>query len=104
MEDNGKRKRADKKLIRMQVIKAAAEAFSQKGIKNVRMDDIASSLSISKRTLYELFADKEELLDGIIYRCDMVLFWELWALADTRLSSLLRLPYKYIFEFYVIIR
>ena len=59
MEDNGKRKRTDKKLIRMQVIKAAAEAFSQKGIKNVRMDDIASSLSISKRTLYELFADKE---------------------------------------------
>ena len=26
------------------------------------MDDIASSLSISKRTLYELFGDKEELL------------------------------------------
>lgn len=66
MEDNGKRKRTDKKLIRMQVIKAAAEAFSQKGIKNVRMDDIASSLSISKRTLYELFADKEELLVEVV--------------------------------------
>ena len=32
------------------------------GIKAVHMDDIASSLSISKRTLYELFGDKEELL------------------------------------------
>ena len=50
----------------MQVIKAAAEAFSQRGIKNVRMDDIASSLSISKRTLYEIFADKEELLVEVV--------------------------------------
>ena len=66
MTDNGRRKRTDKKMIRMQVIKAAAEAFSEKGIKNVRMDDIASSLSISKRTLYELFSDKEELLVEVV--------------------------------------
>lgn len=66
MIDCIKKKRTDKKLIRVQVIKAAAEAFSQKGIKNVRMDDIASGLSISKRTLYELFSDKEELLVEVV--------------------------------------
>lgn len=33
-----------------------------KGIKEVKMDDIASLLSVSKRTIYELFSDKEELL------------------------------------------
>lgn len=32
------------------------------GVKAVRMDDIAQELSVSKRTLYELFSDKEELL------------------------------------------
>ncbi len=32
------------------------------GIKSVRMDDIAHTLGVSKRTLYELFGDKEELL------------------------------------------
>ena len=32
------------------------------GVKSVRMDDVASSLGMSKRTLYELFGDKEELL------------------------------------------
>lgn len=36
--------------------------FVTQGVKAVRMDDIAQELSISKRTLYELFGDKEELL------------------------------------------
>lgn len=39
--------------------------FIAQGIKSVRMDDIARSLGVSKRTLYELFGDKEELL----YQC-----------------------------------
>lgn len=32
------------------------------GVKSVRMDDVATDLGMSKRTLYELFGDKEELL------------------------------------------
>ncbi len=36
--------------------------FLTKGIDSVRMDDIASELSISKRTLYEMFSSKENLL------------------------------------------
>ncbi len=36
--------------------------FQAQGVKQVRMDDIARELSISKKTLYELFSDKEELL------------------------------------------
>ena len=38
------------------------EQFSSKGIKNVTMDNISSLLGISKRTLYEIFPDKETLL------------------------------------------
>lgn len=45
-----------------QIISTAMEAFTTKGIKTVKMDDIARELSISKRTLYELFSTKEELL------------------------------------------
>ncbi|MBR1548506.1 MAG: helix-turn-helix transcriptional regulator [Prevotella sp.] len=37
-------------------------AFIKNGIKAVKMDDIASLLGISKRTLYEIYDDKEELL------------------------------------------
>ena len=36
--------------------------FSESGIKAIRMDDIAADLGVSKRTLYEMFADKKELL------------------------------------------
>ena len=39
--------------------------FVEQGIKAVRMDDIARHIGVSKRTLYEMFGDKEELL----YQC-----------------------------------
>ena len=41
---------------------AAMKCFREKGIRAVRMDDIANELSISKRTLYEIYNNKEELL------------------------------------------
>lgn len=44
------------------ILNAATPLFKQKGIKTVRMDDIANTLSISKRTLYEVYRNKEELL------------------------------------------
>ena len=36
--------------------------FAEEGFKSVRMDDIASTMNISKRTLYEMFEDKEALI------------------------------------------
>ena len=47
---------------RERIIEQAAKMFAEQGIKSIRMDDIAHTLGVSKRTLYELFADKEELL------------------------------------------
>ena len=44
------------------ITEKALELFAERGIKDVKMDDIASALSISKRTIYEHFADKEQLL------------------------------------------
>ena len=44
------------------IIESAMKMFVAHGVKAVRMDDIARELSISKRTLYEIFGDKEELL------------------------------------------
>lgn len=50
------------------VILEALEAFRIHGIKSIRMDDIANSLRMSKRTLYEIFEDKETLLrECILY-------------------------------------
>ena len=51
-----------KEEVRNLILATAFEQFMSKGIKEVKMDDIASLLSVSKRTIYELFSDKEELL------------------------------------------
>ena len=48
------------------IIRMARTAFAANGIKPVTMDEIAASLSISKRTLYEIFTDKETLLEECI--------------------------------------
>lgn len=47
---------------RQRIIALADELFLEYGIKGISMDEIARRLSMSKRTLYEYFADKEDLL------------------------------------------
>lgn len=44
------------------IVRGALEMFMAQGIKSVTMDKIAGSLSVSKRTIYEHFADKEALV------------------------------------------
>lgn len=44
------------------VIDFATVEFFKKGVRQVTMDDIAKGLQMSKRTLYQLFADKEQLI------------------------------------------
>lgn len=51
-----------KKDLRDKILETAMRAFAQRGIRAVKMDDVASELSISKRTIYEIFSDKESLL------------------------------------------
>ncbi|MDD6552193.1 MAG: TetR/AcrR family transcriptional regulator [Prevotellaceae bacterium] len=48
--------------LKQKILDAAFRLFTRKGIRAVKMDDIAASLSISKRTLYEIFTDKESLV------------------------------------------
>jgi len=44
----------------------AAKLFHRYGIKSVSMDDVAHELSISKKTLYKLFKDKEQLVNKVL--------------------------------------
>lgn len=53
------------------IVEQTMEMFVTQGIKSVRMDDIAQRLGVSKRTLYELFGDKE----GLLYQA-MVCYFE----------------------------
>lgn len=49
--------------VKEKVIRTTAQMITQYGIRNVRVDEIAQNLGISKRTLYELFHDKTELVN-----------------------------------------
>jgi len=44
----------------------AEELFMQFGIRSVSMDDIANNLGMSKKTLYQYYADKDELVDAVV--------------------------------------
>lgn len=46
----------------MRVIDFALKAFKVRGIRGVTMDDVSHGLQISKRTLYQIFETKEDLL------------------------------------------
>ncbi len=51
-------------ITRERIIETSTELFNTKGIKSITMDDISSVNGISKRTLYELFADKSALIEA----------------------------------------
>ncbi len=44
----------------------AEELFMQYGIRSVSMDDIANNLAMSKKTVYQYFADKDELVEAVV--------------------------------------
>ena len=50
----------------LRVKQKAHQLFMQYGLRSVSMDDIASSLGISKKTIYQYFADKDELVDAVV--------------------------------------
>jgi TetR/AcrR family transcriptional regulator, cholesterol catabolism regulator len=52
--------------IRNRIIEKANELFMQYGIRSVSMDDIANGLGMSKKTLYQHFADKDALVEAVV--------------------------------------
>lgn len=55
---------------RGRIIEAAVELFNSKGCRAVTMEQIAGSIRISKRTLYEVFATKDELVLSCLTRVE----------------------------------
>lgn len=52
--------------LRERIIEEAAKLFKIYGIRAVTMDSLASHLGISKRTIYEIFSDKDDLLTSVL--------------------------------------
>jgi len=54
---------------RQEIIEKVKDLYKTYGIKSVTMDDVAHKLAISKKTLYQFFQDKDELVSSVV-ECD----------------------------------
>jgi len=51
-----------------QLLDNVAELYLKYGVKSVTMDDICHHLGISKKTLYEIIKEKDELVEQALLR------------------------------------
>jgi AcrR family transcriptional regulator len=49
----------------LRILQKGQELFLRYGIRSITMDEIATQLGISKKTIYQYFADKNELVDAV---------------------------------------
>lgn len=76
------------KELRERILEGTLEAFNRKGIK-FTMDDIAGILGISKKTIYTVYSDKEDLFMAMVdYLFDSIKESEGEVLADDGLGTL----------------
>lgn len=52
--------------VRERIKQKADELFRRYGIRSITMDEIANQLGISKKTIYQSFSDKDELVDEVV--------------------------------------
>jgi AcrR family transcriptional regulator len=70
-----------------QILNAAEQVFTKKGLDEARMDDIAAQTGLSKGTLYLYFKSKEDLIIAILDRIFKGMFEQLKARIDDKLDA-----------------
>lgn len=97
----GRPSRLEAAALDARLLDGARAAFGRKGIANTSLEEIATSLGISKHTLYRRHASKQALLDAVVER-DMRAFRDslLAASVDGEtgdpLAALRRVAYRYV--------
>jgi AcrR family transcriptional regulator len=54
--------------VQERILSKATELFVRYGIRSITMDEIALQLGISKKTIYQFYADKNELVDAVLVK------------------------------------
>jgi AcrR family transcriptional regulator len=70
-----------------QILNAAEQVFTRKGLDQTRMDDIAVETGLSKGTLYLYFKSKDDLIIAILDRIFQSIFKQLEARKNKPLSA-----------------
>ncbi len=73
---------------REHIINRSIDLFTKSGIRSVTMDQIASYAGISKRTIYEIFKDKNDLLEQCIEEIIKISQIELQQILDKSENSI----------------
>lgn len=86
-----------------QILKKSFDLFKVYGHKSVSMDDVASTLHISKKTLYQYFQSKDELLAAGVMQLIKALmedFDHIMNSAEQPLVKLSKIYWRILHEFY----
>lgn len=79
---------------REEIIRTTQELITRNGIRALRVDEIAQRLGISKRTLYEMFTDKNELVTACLDHMSMQQQQRIAACRKRRAGSSLQKMFK----------
>lgn len=82
-----------------EIIRTTQALITRNGIRAVRVDEIAQTLGISKRTLYEMFADKDELVSACLDFMSHQQRERLAAYRKRRSGSSLQRAFKLVYEY-----
>jgi TetR/AcrR family transcriptional regulator, cholesterol catabolism regulator len=52
--------------VKERILEKATDLFMRYGIRSITMDEIAGQLGISKKTIYQFFTDKDEMVEAIV--------------------------------------
>lgn len=52
--------------VKERILTKAADLFMRYGIRSITMDEIAAQLGISKKTIYQFFTDKDDMVSAVI--------------------------------------
>ena len=66
-----------------QILVKAKEMYVQLGFKGVTLDDIAQEMSISKKTIYQHYANKNELVEAVGVQMMQIIFDEIQKISNS---------------------
>ncbi len=80
--------------VRNRILSGTEELFMKYGVRSISMDDIARHLGVSKKTLYQHFADKDDLVTHVSsshLERDIALFLELRKQSSNAIEELAKI-------------
>jgi len=77
--------------IRNKIVAYSKEKFFNEGFYKISMDEIASGLRVSKKTIYKYFSSKNKLIDAVVMDFQTEIRKELYSIVNTDQNSLLKI-------------